>query len=117
MQCKSLGNIKCHKCRQVLLLDLSAAYNKGPCSDICASYDPKKFIYLVEDQLPDWIKTKVEEEQWTKGKLHCEHCGCKVGTFDFVSGRKCECGATVLPPVHFVSSQVDIPILLPNLKE
>uniref|UniRef100_S4P3U6 E3 ubiquitin-protein ligase RNF180 n=1 Tax=Pararge aegeria TaxID=116150 RepID=S4P3U6_9NEOP len=112
----NVGNVKCHKCRQVLLSDLSATYNKSRCKDTCSSYNRNNFIYLLEDHLPAWIKVKIEEEQWTKGKLHCENCGCKVGTFDFVSGRKCECGITVLPPVHFVLSQVDIPILIPNLK-
>lgn len=69
------------------------------------------FLYLQEDQLPKWIKLKVEEEQWTKGKLHCENCGFKVGSFDFISGRKCDCKKSILPPVHFVSSQVDRPII------
>ncbi|CAH2267207.1 jg2935 [Pararge aegeria aegeria] len=84
----NVGNVKCHKCRQVLLSDLSATYNKSRCKDTCSSYNRNNFIYLLEDHLPAWIKVKIEEEQWTKGKLHCENCGCKVGTFDFVSGRK-----------------------------
>ncbi|CAK1599794.1 unnamed protein product [Parnassius mnemosyne] len=108
--------IKCHKCRHVLLNDLNIAHNKQLCdSKGCDNFDVKKFIYLHEDKIPSWIKRKVENEQWTKGKLHCENCGCKVGSFDFISGRKCDCGMAVLPPIHFVTSQVDIALPLIHL--
>ncbi|CAH2099926.1 unnamed protein product [Euphydryas editha] len=108
------GNVKCHKCRHILLEDMNGTYT-SVCSKSCASNNNKNFVYLVEDNLPAWIKQKVEEEQWTKGKLHCESCKSKLGSFDFVSGRKCDCGDSVLPPVYLVTSQVDIPISLPNL--
>lgn len=103
--------IKCHKCRHVLVEDMSEKLNIICDPTVCSSYNIRNFIHVQEDKLPLWIKSKIEEEQWTKGKLHCEHCGCKVGSFDFVSGRKCDCRNTVLPPVHFISSQVDIPIV------
>ncbi|CAG4922427.1 unnamed protein product [Colias eurytheme] len=104
--------VKCYKCRNVLVDDLQTSSPSPECilDGNCNSYDVKSFIYLLEDKLPEWIKNKVEEEQWTKGKLHCSNCGCKVGSFDFVSGRKCECRNSVLPPVHFITSQVDIPL-------
>lgn len=102
--------IKCHKCRHILT-DANVTNTVG-CPAACTSYDIKQFIYLLEEKLPNWIKLKIEEEQWTKGKLHCVNCGSKVGSFDFVSGRKCECGTTVLPSVHFVTSQVDRPIFI-----
>lgn len=107
------GVIKCHKCRHILL-NMISTYNSS-CNEKCESYNPKCFIYLLEDQLPAWIKKKVDEEQWTKGKLHCENCGSKVGSFDFVSGRKCDCRCSILPSVHFVTSQIDVPVALPNL--
>uniref|UniRef100_A0A1E1VXE5 E3 ubiquitin-protein ligase n=1 Tax=Pectinophora gossypiella TaxID=13191 RepID=A0A1E1VXE5_PECGO len=110
MESQFWGYIKCHKCRHILLDDINKIYSSEVIHSECDSYDIKKFIYLLEDNLPIWIKLKVEEEQWTKGKLHCENCGSKVGTFDFISGRKCDCGKSVLPPVHFVTSQVDRPI-------
>lgn len=103
-------SIRCHKCRHVLVENMDfAAMNNRPCDSSCPSYDKTSFIHLLEDKLPDWIKVKVEQEQWTKGKLHCENCNSKVGSFDFVSGRKCDCENTLLPSVHFISSQVDRP--------
>lgn len=113
MDLPATGMIKCHKCRHVLLEDLSVVCNNNASCDLkkCCSYNINSFLYLAEDKLPDWIKTKVEEELWTKGKLVCEQCRCKVGSFDYVSGRKCDCKESVLPPVHLVASQVDRPIL------
>lgn len=103
--------MKCRKCRHVLLNDLNITHNLQSCgTKDCASYDLKRFVFVYEDKMPTWIRTKVEDEQWTKGKLHCENCGYKVGSYDFISGRKCDCGKSVLPPIHFISSQVDIPI-------
>lgn len=106
--------IKCHKCRHILLTDMANTY-KSLCDDKCDSYSSKHFVYLLEDQLPSWIKKKIDEEQWTRGKLLCEKCGSKIGSFDFVSGRKCSCEKSILPSVYFVTSQIDIPICFPNL--
>lgn len=106
------GVIKCQKCRSVLVEDITIVLNESSSCDPleCSSYSLNSFLYLSEDRLPNWIKTKVEDEQWTKGKITCEQCKSKVGSFDYVSGRKCECKGSVLPPVHLVSSQVDRPI-------
>lgn len=103
--------IKCHKCRHVLLEQSCVIDSSLICDPkSCESYDVKKFIYISEDKAPAWITDKVEEEQWTKGKLHCAKCNNRIGSFDYVSGRKCDCGASVLPPIHLVTSQVDRPI-------
>ncbi|KAJ0181175.1 hypothetical protein K1T71_003260 [Dendrolimus kikuchii] len=111
MTSPNISVIKCHKCRSVLL-DMSTVTNNYTTCDQqkCNSYNLSNFIFVSEDNLPDWIRRKVETEQWTKGRLNCEKCGCRVGVFDYVSGRKCDCGETVLPPVRFVASQVDRPI-------
>lgn len=115
ISCKS-NAIKCLKCRTKLIDDISLITNQNFQCDPqkCNSYDIKKVIYLMEDKLPEWIKSRIENEQWTKGRLNCEKCSCRIGSFDYISGRKCECGETVLPPVHFTSSQVDRPILSEN---
>ncbi|CAG9783026.1 unnamed protein product [Diatraea saccharalis] len=105
-----LKEIKCHKCRHVLLYGFD--YSVNNCPQKCNSYNVHNFIFLDDNKIPEWIKFKIEEENWTKGKLHCYNCGFKVGSFDFVSGRKCECGSTVLPSVHFITSQVDKPVEL-----
>lgn len=108
------GAIKCHKCRHVLFEDISDIYvnvakDKAGC---CSSYNIDNFIYLLEERVPEWISKKIADEMWTKGKLHCEKCGNKVGSFDYTSGRKCECRKSELPCIHFVTSQVDRPIVM-----
>lgn len=108
--------IKCHKCRQILFEDTCIVDNSLTCDPkTCDSYNIKRFIYISEEKAPDWIKEKIENEQWTKGKLYCEKCHNRIGSFDYISGRKCECGTSVLPPIHLVTSHVDRPILINNI--
>lgn len=114
MGSKTKGAIKCHKCRHVLFEDINNIYvnvakDKAEC---CSSYDINHFIYLHEEHLPSWISKIMEEVSWTKGKLHCEKCGSKVGTFDYTYVRRCECGKSELPCIYFVTSQVDRPIVM-----
>lgn len=105
--------LKCHKCRNILFDDTCLLDSADNCdTKTCASYDIRRFIYISEDKVPDWIKNKIESEDWTKGKLNCQKCNNRIGGFDYVSGRKCDCGASVLPPIHLVSSHVDRPIKL-----
>ncbi|VVC94156.1 unnamed protein product [Leptidea sinapis] len=104
--------VMCRKCRHILLDNFETSYHKSTsCLDSCSSYNLQTHIHL-DEAIPQWIKSKVEETGWTKGKLKCSECGSKVGSFDYVSGRKCECDNTVLPPIHFIKSQVDIPMEL-----
>ena len=37
---------------------------------------------------------------WTKGRLNCPKCQCRVGGFDFVGGSD--------HPVHLIKSKVDL---------
>lgn len=117
MNSNQMNVIKCHKCRFILLDDLSLVSNDlSTCgSQDCESYNINKCVYLNEEKLPCWIKIRIENEQWTKGRFNCEKCGCRVGAFDYISGRKCDCGKTVLPPVHFIASQIDRPILISSI--
>lgn len=107
-------NVKCRKCRQVL-------FGKDECSKIsnahnwnvedstpCASITEEKLVFLNEDHLPEWVKSVIEAEQWSKGKLNCFHCNYRIGSFDFVSGMKCDCASFILPSVHLIKSKIDI---------
>ncbi|XP_026323565.1 E3 ubiquitin-protein ligase RNF180-like [Hyposmocoma kahamanoa] len=90
MESQAKGAIKCHKCRHILFEDISNIYvnvakDKAQC---CSSYNINNFIYLLDERVPEWILKKIADESWTKGKLHCEKCGNKVGSFDYTSGRK-----------------------------
>lgn len=108
--------LKCHKCRQILLEDTCVIDSVITCDPkICDSYEPKNFIYIKEELAPAWIKEKVEQEQWTKGKLYCEKCKSRIGSFDYISGRKCACRTSVLPPIHLVSSHIDRPVTLGSM--
>lgn len=104
--------IKCHKCRNILLKDCPKhVIDTFECDpQKCGTFNEKQFIFLSEDQLPSWIKMKIMKEQWTKGKLHCESCGSKVGSFDYISGRRCNCGSSIIPSVHLITSQIDRPL-------
>ncbi|BES99258.1 Hypothetical protein NTJ_12075 [Nesidiocoris tenuis] len=68
-------------------------------------------LYLMEQTLPDWMVNQIDQAQWIKGKLNCSKCQARLGSFDFVSGRKCTCGQSVLPPVHLIKNKVDFTIV------
>ncbi|KAJ8734043.1 hypothetical protein PYW07_014594 [Mythimna separata] len=108
--------IKCHKCRHILFDDTCIQDSSLTCDPKkCESYDIKRFIYVSEDKVPAWIKEKIENEDWTKGKLHCQKCNNRIGSFDYISGRKCNCGSSVIPPIHLVTSQIDRPMQIQNI--
>lgn len=75
--------------------------------NVCNSLGDKNMLHLNQECVPTWIKAAIETENWTRGKLNCSQCNNRVGSFDFVSGKTCECGKHVLPPVHFIKSKVD----------
>lgn len=107
-------SFKCRKCRHLLFSDSEICdahgepfiYNKTE-QQTCTS---NNVWYLREDAIPSWIRNQIDDYDWTKGKLHCDTCRCRIGSFDFVSGAKCKCGSSVLPPLHVVSSKIDCQI-------
>ncbi len=103
---------KCRKCRHFLLADNQVSNCHGyPISsdeNDSKSCSPVSNVwYLTEDRIPAWMKNQVDDGNWTKGKLFCPTCQCRIGSYDFVSGAKCSCGSHVLPPLHVVSSKLD----------
>ncbi|XP_024215885.1 E3 ubiquitin-protein ligase RNF180 [Halyomorpha halys] len=113
--------LKCRQCRQQLLdssispilsghnLVLNAGSitypNLSDCEDVISS------LYIEETAFPEWILSSVDEAGWKKGKVKCPKCSSRVGSFDFVSGRKCKCNENVLPPLHLIKSKVDFQII------
>ncbi|KAK3850166.1 hypothetical protein Pcinc_043109 [Petrolisthes cinctipes] len=75
--------------------------------DVCASIREHNCLYISEEYFPDFILHAVNESSWTKGKLHCPGCSCRVGSFNFVCGSRCVCGVCVLPQVHILNSKID----------
>jgi len=109
--------IKCRKCRStltnvpsnVLLSAHNEQYSNDP--DIksnCPSVVGRTEIYINEEHLDQWIESEIENSEWTKGKLKCSKCSSNVGSFDFVTGQKCECRLFNQPSVHFIRSKVDL---------
>ncbi|XP_068201873.1 dual specificity protein phosphatase MPK-4-like isoform X2 [Palaemon carinicauda] len=42
-----------------------------------------------------------------QGKLGCPKCQAKIGSYSWVSGHQCPCGANIKPAFHFIPSKVD----------
>ncbi|GBN77797.1 hypothetical protein AVEN_59588-1 [Araneus ventricosus] len=76
----------------------STLENCSSASDVC---------YLREDILLSWMKDQVDTGNWMKGKLFCPSCNCRIGSFNFVGGSKCNCGLSVLPSLHVVAHKLD----------
>ncbi|KAG8174644.1 hypothetical protein JTE90_001300 [Oedothorax gibbosus] len=110
---------KCRKCRKTLFSEREAcdphsepiAVDENqvpPCAPIAQVY------FLREDTLPDWAREQVDAGDWQKGKLFCPHCQCRIGSFDFVGGAKCQCGEKVLPSLHVSSNKLDRQLRKPH---
>ncbi len=93
----SLTDVLCSACRCVLPgvhpEDLDRLAVQGGVSPL--TEDP------TTGDLPDWVRYKIEEAGWTRGKLNCPACRSRVGGFDFV-------GASSDTPVYLVNSRVEV---------
>ncbi|KFM67812.1 E3 ubiquitin-protein ligase RNF180, partial [Stegodyphus mimosarum] len=103
---------KCRRCRHFLFSHNQISDSHGEM--LFSNERPSKscnpiasVFYLKEESIPSWLKNQVDEGNWTKGKLFCPTCKCRIGSFDFVSGSKCSCGIHVLPSLHVVSCKLD----------
>ncbi|XP_072517799.1 E3 ubiquitin-protein ligase RNF180 [Salminus brasiliensis] len=91
--------LRCRKCRRcvadsICLLSVSKEF-MGACS-----------VWHVDvDALPDWILDVVNQVHWTVGKLNCQYCGARLGSFNFINCPKCPCGRDTA--VHLSKSRVD----------
>uniref|UniRef100_A0A023F7C9 Putative e3 ubiquitin-protein ligase n=1 Tax=Triatoma infestans TaxID=30076 RepID=A0A023F7C9_TRIIF len=114
----NLITLKCRKCRHILLNDLETPLLSGHNIKVGVEYFRKSLeqvdcleaessLFLQEEGLPGWIIEIVNEAEWQKGKLHCPNCSLRLGSFNFISGRKCACGKFIVPPVHIIKSKVD----------
>lgn len=105
-------DIKCKNCRKNVLSNPSFVDIENHTTDEINSCEPcvsDSLLFISEDSLPEKIKNKIEDANWTKGRINCENCGTRLGGFDFISGTKCSCTSNVsLPPVHFIKSKLDL---------
>lgn len=107
--------IKCRQCRVTLTeiqsSNLLNAHNEQHANDsnaACPSISNHTELYLNEEQLDSWIQDEVIKSDWTKGRLKCFKCGSNVGSFDFITGQKCECRSFRQPAVHLIKSKIDV---------
>lgn len=107
--------IKCRKCRVVLtqvqpsnLLNAHSEQHSNESNEECPSISSHTEFYLNEDQLDQWIQQEIEKSDFTKGKLKCFKCASNVGSFDFITGQKCECRSFTQPAVHLIRSKIDV---------
>ncbi|CAH2000222.1 unnamed protein product [Acanthoscelides obtectus] len=113
------SEVKCKKCRKTLfhlqqknfLLNAhheNLSKNTSEMEDTCDTVRDENMVHLDENFLPHWISLKIEAEQWSKGRINCPYCDSRIGNFDFVSGSRCECSNSYLPPVHLIKSKIDL---------
>lgn len=106
--------IRCRQCREKLVLEthqpsiLNAHALPLNDRDSCPSSTTQNLVFLKDEQLPQWITSKVDESEWTRGRLNCPKCHARLGAFDYVSGSRCECNEKILPPVHIIMSKIDL---------
>jgi DNA-directed RNA polymerase subunit RPC12/RpoP len=104
--------VKCRKCRQELFshptVRLQDSHGvgiseEGRTDSECSS----EVLYIPEETKPSWLEEILDERGWEKGKINCPKCSARIGSYNFVSGMKCQCGTFVLPPIHIVKSKID----------
>uniref|UniRef100_A0A4W3K5E9 E3 ubiquitin-protein ligase RNF180 n=2 Tax=Callorhinchus milii TaxID=7868 RepID=A0A4W3K5E9_CALMI len=106
------GSLRCWKCRRFVLDANSLASSHGELPSTVQKSAEKATVQKVcnvwhvnLEALPGWIITEIDKGQWTIGKLHCFHCGARLGGFNFVSSATCPCGQKVT--VHVCKSRTD----------
>ncbi|KAI9559925.1 hypothetical protein GHT06_013932 [Daphnia sinensis] len=107
--------VRCRKCRSKLIAPdekdcITTCHGSGSSPRVGDEqcFIEKSILYLKDEQLPKWLETLVQNSSWTKGKIVCPSCDARLGTFDFLSGQKCQCQHYVLPSVRLTSSKVDM---------
>ncbi|EEC18887.1 E3 ubiquitin-protein ligase RNF180 [Ixodes scapularis] len=106
------AGFRCRKCRQALLTGSNIVSShgvqwSGRVSFTCPVNKIDTVWYVREEELPGWVTDQLDGGEWIKGKLYCPSCNARLGTFDFVTGAKCDCGEFVLPPIHISKSRID----------
>ena len=107
--------VKCKHCRKDLFnkepIHLLTSHSEAKTNSMdvgCEANSSDSCLYMLEDNVPEWIQNIINRESWTKGRLHCPHCNNRIGSFNFVKELKCDCGEFIAPPIRLTSSKVDI---------
>ncbi|GAB1866142.1 E3 ubiquitin-protein ligase [Camponotus japonicus] len=106
--------VRCKHCCKSLFKGDSILFNahheikQHPIDLGCQADNSDYCSYMTSENVPDWIMNIINQESWTKGKLHCPYCNSRLGSFNFVSNTKCYCDKYVTPPIRIVNSKIDI---------
>uniref|UniRef100_A0A8C2X1V7 Ring finger protein 180b n=1 Tax=Cyclopterus lumpus TaxID=8103 RepID=A0A8C2X1V7_CYCLU len=91
--------LRCRKCRKGIINSTCLSMVDESSAAVCSIW------HVNVDALPEWILTSVHQAQWTAGKLNCQHCGARLGGFNFIKSSKCPCGRDAT--VHLNKSRMD----------
>ncbi|XP_017766214.1 PREDICTED: E3 ubiquitin-protein ligase RNF180-like [Eufriesea mexicana] len=116
MHIRQVMEVKCKHCRKDLFgkecISLLTSHNEIKTNFVdvfeCGTNDFEPCSYISMEKLPKWIEQAINQESWTKGRLHCPHCNNRIGSFNFVNELKCNCSKFIAPPVKITNSKVDI---------
>ncbi|KAJ8286753.1 hypothetical protein GJAV_G00042880 [Gymnothorax javanicus] len=103
--------LRCRKCRKCVVDSSCLLAVRPECvSDNINAVDGVatecRIWHLDSDNLPSWILASVLQAQWTSGKLICQHCGARLGGFNFINQPNCPCGQELT--VHLCKSRLDL---------
>uniref|UniRef100_A0A6M2CTI1 Putative e3 ubiquitin-protein ligase ovary overexpressed n=1 Tax=Rhipicephalus microplus TaxID=6941 RepID=A0A6M2CTI1_RHIMP len=106
------AGFRCKKCRRTLFSSSHMVSSHGdPWSGhvtfSCRINKVDTVWYVRDENLPHWLSEQLDRGEWVKGKLYCPECKARLGSFDFVTGAKCDCDEFVLPPIHISKSRID----------
>ncbi|XP_034048407.1 E3 ubiquitin-protein ligase RNF180 isoform X2 [Thalassophryne amazonica] len=95
--------LHCRRCRRVLidlvcLLEVEGTGENE--ASVCTVWHVN-----VDAELPEWILNSVHQAKWTVGKLNCQNCRARLGSFNFIHHIVCPCGQDAA--VHLSKSRVD----------
>ncbi|XP_026154158.1 E3 ubiquitin-protein ligase RNF180 isoform X2 [Mastacembelus armatus] len=94
--------LRCRRCRKGVLDSTCLATvedtSEGSAA-VCSIW------HVNVDTLPEWILTSVHQAQWTVGKLSCQNCRARLGSFNFINRSECPCGRDTT--IHLNKSRVD----------
>lgn len=94
---------RCRKCRRILASESNVILHQDKGRTCTKTY----FIEPIT-----WMNVP----QVTQGKLHCPKCNHKVGSFSWIMGCECPCGAKVAPAFYLVPSKVDYTNVVKNVE-
>lgn len=97
---------RCRKCRQNLEVHNAVIKEVEACTDQNAWQS--SVLYLDIDLCPSWILESIKQASWIKGKLLCQKCKGRLGSFDFVGQKYCSCKQHTVPAVHLLKNRIDV---------